>query len=182
MQEDEVCFLADLSSFRPDWPWCWQVFRRSRPKSLHLTPVAVFFEPGWWVWLQYLLQYHRGGTMVYAVYAVRFHGESHKSQSHWQIWCKTFGSCAWILWHHPVMMSAQKGKDSSVGESPPTLRWPYFKESGCWSNHYSWPRRYCSAWCHCFFLGQIGAITMDVLVSKLSNAACFERTGLMGIR
>ena len=33
-----------------------------------------------------------------------------------------------------------------------------------------------------FFLGQIGAITMDVLVSKLSNAACFERTGLMGIR
>ena len=42
----------------------------------------------------------------------------------------------WILCMNfvtsPCHDVSPKGKDSSVGESPPTLRWPYFKESGCW--------------------------------------------------
>ena len=48
-----------------------------------------------------------------------------------------------------------KGKDSSVGESPPTLRFKMALFQGVWMllKHYSWLRRYCSAWCHFFFGG-----------------------------
>ena len=77
------------------------------------------------------------------VYAVRFHGESNKS-------CKglkailskfthkvidRFDARLWIFYMNfvtsPCHDVSPKGKDSSVGESPPTLRWPYFKEFGC---------------------------------------------------
>ena len=136
-----MCFLADLA-FDPT-----DLFQRSlRPKSLHLTPVAVFLRARMMslasIPTAVSSRRHHGlcSTVSWRIKQIlwRPEGDFEKvcthTQSHWQIWCKTFGSSKWIVWHHIVMMSAQKGKDSSVGESHPTLRWPFLNESGSWWN------------------------------------------------
>ena len=123
----------------PDWPWLTMVlagfseiaseisafdpggrFLRARMMSLTSIPTAVSSRR------------HHGlcSTVSWRIAQIR---ESPHTKS-----LADLMQDVWILCMNfvtsPCHDVSPKGKDSSVGESPPTLRWPYFKESGCWSN------------------------------------------------